>query len=316
VTVEMDPSIATHTLTVSAVDSDGNVGTASVEYDVIEDGTPTVTIDEPADGSTGDTTDTLTFRGTISDDETAVESLTVEWSSSLAGVLSTAPADSSGSTAFGAALAAGVHTITLAVTDTDGKQGRDTILLTVEDPLDRDDDGDGWTENAGDCDDADATVNPDAEDICDDLDNNCDGQINEAWLDGYEPNDTQDTAYDAGEVDEDLGWSNSTLEMAGLTLHYEDDEDWIRWDFDDEYWDNVEITIVATGFPSKGDYVIELWSLDTGSFEGSDSGTSGLSLGFSGSLVDDDEDHWALRVYALTWPADSCDVTYDLTIRS
>jgi hypothetical protein len=41
--------------------------------------------------------------------------------------------------------------------------------------LDSDDDGDGYTENQGDCDDTNNTVYPGAPLICDGLDNNCDG---------------------------------------------------------------------------------------------------------------------------------------------
>jgi len=40
-------------------------------------------------------------------------------------------------------------------------------------------DGDGVTVAAGDCDDADATVNPLATEVCDEVDNNCDGEIDE-----------------------------------------------------------------------------------------------------------------------------------------
>ena len=47
----------------------------------------------------------------------------------------------------------------------------------------------GFTEIAGDCDDSDAAVNPDADDGCDGQDNNCDGLVDEAgssswYLDG------------------------------------------------------------------------------------------------------------------------------------
>lgn len=47
-------------------------------------------------------------------------------------------------------------------------------------------DGDGYTPNGGDCDDDDAMVHPDADEICDDTDNNCDGLIDEEPVLGEE----------------------------------------------------------------------------------------------------------------------------------
>lgn len=40
-------------------------------------------------------------------------------------------------------------------------------------------DGDGYTPNDGDCNDNDPMLHPDADEICDDLDNNCDGLVDE-----------------------------------------------------------------------------------------------------------------------------------------
>ena len=46
-------------------------------------------------------------------------------------------------------------------------------------------DGDGFTESQGDCNDNDATINPAAQEVCDSVDNNCDGQIDEGVINPY-----------------------------------------------------------------------------------------------------------------------------------
>jgi hypothetical protein len=62
---------------------------------------------------------------------------------------------------------------------------------TVEDTVPSDVDGDGWTVDRGDCDDTNADVNPGEEEVCvdekgypDNLDNDCDGEVNEAGAKG------------------------------------------------------------------------------------------------------------------------------------
>ena len=46
-------------------------------------------------------------------------------------------------------------------------------------------DGDGWTGLDGDCDDADPTVYPDADETCDDKDNDCDDEVDEDVMTTY-----------------------------------------------------------------------------------------------------------------------------------
>lgn len=305
-----------HSLTVKATDSEGHTGSATVDFSVLADDRPQVSITEPADGSSFDLGSTITFRGTVSDDVSDPEELSIRWESDSWGLFSTASPDSSGETIVSTTLPAGTHTISLQATDADGKDGSDSIVLTVADPLDRDDDGDSYTENDGDCDDADSAVNPGTADLCDDVDNDCDGQLNDPYWDAYEPDDAQSSAWDAGEVSGFL-WTSSTLEMAGRTLSDAEDADWVIWDAEDEFLiDNVEITVTAKGFSGDGNYVLELWSRDTGSLVDSDSGFGSLSVSYSGDSFDEDEDLWAVVVYAADWPDGSCSTTYDLTVSS
>ncbi|MEO1262984.1 MAG: MopE-related protein [Bacteroidota bacterium] len=78
------------------------------------------------------------------------------------------------------------------VADDDGDGIDDSIdnCLGVANPMQTDDDNDGFGSDC-DCDDSNAQVNDDAPEICDGLDNNCDGQIDEGIVfeDFYPDND-------------------------------------------------------------------------------------------------------------------------------
>ena len=57
-----------------------------------------------------------------------------------------------------------------------------------------DDDGDGYTDFEGDCNDQDSRVNPSESEICDSVDNNCNGEVDEGAVDGiwWYPDDDGD----------------------------------------------------------------------------------------------------------------------------
>ena len=310
-------SIGTHTLTLSAIDLENKTAEQTVNFEVIDGGAPTINIISPASGSAYDGGQPIRFEATVGDDVTPVEQLQAEWVSDLQGSLSVTPPDSSGNIAFTTeGLVGGTHTITLKVTDSDSKQARKNIQVTINDPNDRDDDGDGWTENQGDCDDASPVVNPDMQDICDDKDNDCDGKVNGSDWDSYEENDSLATAYDFGDVGDSF-WTNETVRLSGLSIHKDGDEDWYRWATGDIIIiDNVDIQISATGLPSNGDYVMELYNIDDGSVRDSDSGGGTLRIHYVGDWLDDTESDWALRIYAANWPNNSCSTTYSITITS
>jgi hypothetical protein len=76
--------------------------------------------------------------------------------------------------------------------DNDGDGASCEVDCNDDDPqLNLDDaDTDGFNSCAGDCNDADPDVNPDATDVCDGVDNNCDGVVDDTFdldMDGYSP---------------------------------------------------------------------------------------------------------------------------------
>jgi hypothetical protein len=308
-------SLGLHTITVTAMDLEGKVGTASVNYEVIQDEVPLVNISSPADGAWYDTGDVVTFRGNVLDDTTPKEQVVTSWSSDIQGLLSAAPPDSNGDTTFASALIGGTHVITLTATDLDGNVGRDTLVVNIDDPLARDDDGDGYTEYEGDCDDTDDTLSPGEVDICDAIDQDCDGYINDPYWDTYEYNNSFALAYDLGEVDGGFLWSGDSLEIAGLTFSDATDEDWFRWEADDEIYDNVDVQVVVSGLSAAGDFVVELYD-DSGRLLDSDSGNGGIGADFTSDVWDTGDDHFYVRVYALNWPTGSCSTSYKLKIKS
>ena len=62
-----------------------------------------------------------------------------------------------------------------------------------------DGDGDGFS-SSEDCDDADGDVYPGANELCDGIDNNCDGSIDEGVLDPFYIDGDGDGFGDAGEI--------------------------------------------------------------------------------------------------------------------
>ena len=317
-------STGPHQIAVSVEDADGNVVSESVTVEVTDDGEPDVAIVNPPAESSWWTDETLTFEGVVGDDITEPADLIVEWSSNIDGILMSGYPDSSGYTAFADYLTEGTHVLTLDATDEDFNKSSDSITLTIIDPLNYDNDGDGYSELEEDCDDADPTTYPGASEVCDNYDNNCNGLINEDWWDSYDittgmDNDTVDTAYDLGEVDAGFLWSGDYLEVAGLSLHESADEDWFKVDIDDDIYDNANFTIRVSNLYAGGTWVVELYDINGGTpqLEDSASGTGSLSVGFNGDWLDDDEDDWAIRVYQASWPGSGiCTTLYSLEINA
>ncbi|MCK5713041.1 MAG: putative metal-binding motif-containing protein, partial [Hyphomicrobiaceae bacterium] len=82
-------------------------------------------------------------------------------------------------------LADGVHTLSTQIDDLAGNQAQASVTFSVvTDPNDIDQDGDGFSPNAGDCDDQDLDVYPGADEVCNGIDDNCDMAVDEGFNTG------------------------------------------------------------------------------------------------------------------------------------
>lgn len=95
---------------------------------------PTATIQFPLDQSSFNIGSDIQFSALVGDESDNPNSLEIEWSSSLDGILNTGSADGSGLTTFTVNnLSSGEHEITVLVTDSDDFQTFDKINITIKD---------------------------------------------------------------------------------------------------------------------------------------------------------------------------------------
>jgi hypothetical protein len=311
-----------HTLTMTIEDDDGNIDDATVLIEILPDGRPTVEILSPKTGSKTLTTATTLLEGVVVDDVSDPDSMTCTWASNLMGTLASGSPDSSGYCGAGITFTEGTHVITLLAMDEEGNEGSATVNLIVTDPLNTDDDFDGMTENGGDCNDADSTIYYGAPEACDAKDNDCDGLVNETFTDTYDSgsssNNAISSAYSLGEFSSGALWKSGKVSLAGLTLHTSADEDWFFFEAEDELFQNLDLSVTLSGVPSGASYTLELYATNSSrsspSLKDSASGSGILKAEFEGSSWDDEEDWWAVRVYASTWATTSCAGTYTIEL--
>jgi hypothetical protein len=96
--------------------------------------------------------------------------------------------------------------------------------------------GDGWAANDEDCDDSRADVNPDAEEVCDEADNDCDGAVDEDVTTTFYADDDGDGWGDETDTTQACELPEGYLAEAGDC----DDEDAAIHPGADEYCDGVD----------------------------------------------------------------------------
>ena len=93
---------------------------------------PVLTLIEPSDGTVFNEGETVLFRASVSDAETAFTDLALQWNSTLDGVFSNQGADSGGVISFSeTGLSGGAHTITATATDEDGLSAVQSVGVTI-----------------------------------------------------------------------------------------------------------------------------------------------------------------------------------------
>jgi Putative metal-binding motif len=217
---------------------------------------------------------------------------------------------------------------------------------------DWDDDGDGYTEIEGDCDDEDAAVFPGAVEVINQIDDDCDGDVDEPPDpvdqdgDGWTPEDgdcddgdpeVHPTLFDGcddkdndcdGVLNEDAAsddpqepndvvpyhFGNLTNEVATVAgyLHNVGDVDRFSFLAEDTLFGSFSLEVDLTGVPGNADYVLELW-LGSELLAMSDT-MGGESLVHDGDTWSDDSGTYEVVVYSVL--GYSCDHPYVLRIQA
>ncbi|MCO4770937.1 MAG: lamin tail domain-containing protein [Deltaproteobacteria bacterium] len=119
-------------VTATVRDTEGATGVANLPIEILEVNLPpTVLINAPTGGSEHIEEEVVTFGGLVNDDR-GMEQVSVEWFSTLDGVLDTSPPSSGGALAFSTNdLSVGLHTVTVTVTDQGTLNATDSVTFSV-----------------------------------------------------------------------------------------------------------------------------------------------------------------------------------------
>ncbi len=194
-----------HAISLTVVDSEAEEASDVVEVTIIDvPDAPEIDILHPIAGEYGIEEETYEFEALVSDEQDVPEDLVVYFASDheeIDGDFCEATPNAAGVAACEFALPVGEHFLEFEVVDLDGYSSLATAYFEVIPGTAVDDDGDGWTENQGDCDDTDSSVHPNAEEVLNETDDDCDGVIDEGTV-GYDDDGDTWTELD-GDCDDD-----------------------------------------------------------------------------------------------------------------
>ncbi|MFW6199543.1 MAG: Ig-like domain-containing protein, partial [Gemmatimonadota bacterium] len=120
-------SVGSHEITLTATDSDGVAGSASVSITIVPSNEgPSLEITQPADDAVFDEGEPIPFTGSASDEEDGDLSSEITWTSDRDGELGTGAS-------LERTLSSGrSHRVTASVTDSDGVTATESVLVTVD----------------------------------------------------------------------------------------------------------------------------------------------------------------------------------------
>jgi hypothetical protein len=160
-------------------------------------------------------------------------------------------------------------------------------ILTIEPP---DADGDGYSEGVEDCDDTDPAINIDAEEVCDGIDNNCDGSIDEGVLIGFYLDSDGDGYGDINETSqgctEPEGYVSNSYDCDDTDATINPDGEDIAGDGIDQDCDGEDAVVVQPNEPEEeAEDTDENEDMDGDKEQGAASGCSQLSGTSSSALL-------------------------------
>ncbi|MDP2313346.1 MAG: putative metal-binding motif-containing protein [Pseudomonadota bacterium] len=175
-----------HAITLAASDEAGERSQYTIVLTVMDvPDAPEINVVHPGNGESGQEGEAFNFVVQVTDEQDAPETLVVSFESDVDGVFCTPVPDAIGVAECEQSLSPGDHRLTFEVTDSQGLPAREEYYFTVVSASAVDDDDDGWTEDQGDCDDGDASVNPNASEYYNGRDDDCDGVADNGTV-GYD----------------------------------------------------------------------------------------------------------------------------------
>lgn len=234
--------VGTHVVTLTVWDSDAAQAQATVVLEILdlpED--PTIELIQPVGEDSAIESYPFTMIVQTWDARDDLNTLDVTMESNLDGQICQTNPGTTGVAECDALLTAGTHLLTFTVVNEAGYDASATAYFDVISVLDIDDDGDSFTENQGDCDDNNPTVNPSQTEVENGLDDNCNGVIDEGTNafdddnDGYSENqgDCNDSnpaiAPNATEVcgngiDDNCNGTQNELNAMNCTTYFRDSD--------------------------------------------------------------------------------------------